>query len=239
MARIFPTSRRLGRILFAAAALALTGCALTPQNAQWGEADSPKENKVVFLRQTHVVHFAPDNDRLSDEESRLLDTFLSREAVGYGDRISLVPAATGHEARDERLALRRGEAVAAHLNSLGVRAAAPERTSFESADTVTVVVGRYVVIPPHCPDWRKPSEDDPSNTPSSNLGCATATNLGLMVADPGDLVYGQPAPVSDGDHDVYSVQRYRTGTIRMPHGAYEKTEDEFQKGTGIKDETKQ
>jgi pilus assembly protein CpaD len=103
---------------------------------------------------------------------------------------------------------------------------------------VTVVVGRYVVIPPHCPDWRKPSQDDPSNTPSSNLGCASATNLGLMVADPGDLVYGEPAPASDGDHDVYSVQRYRTGTIRMPHNAYE-PEDGFQKGTGIKNETKQ
>jgi len=92
-----------------------------------------------------------------------------------------------------------------------------------------------VVMTPQCPDWRKPSEDDPSNTPSSNLGCATETNLGLMVADPRDLVVGKDIAPSDADHNDYAVRRYRQGTYKVPHSAFETTRDNFSKGTGIEE----
>jgi len=79
-----------------------------------------------------------------------------------------------------------------------------------------VVVERYVVTPPDCPNWTKPPYGDHSNTPASNFGCATATNLGLMVADPRDLVIGRSLGPPRGDPALYGYSRYRVGKPRKP-----------------------
>ncbi len=50
-----------------------------------------------------------------------------------------------------------------------------------------------------------------NNTRSSNFGCATATNLGLMVADPGDIVAGRDPGLMDGEFTARSIERYRKG----------------------------
>ena len=47
---------------------------------------------------------------------------------------------------------------------------------------------RYVAGLPGCPDWSKKVIDNTYNTNHSNFGCATQTNLGLMIVDPADLV---------------------------------------------------
>ena len=52
-------------------------------------------------------------------------------------------------------------------------------------------VDREVILP-GCPDWSRDPGFDPRNLPLSNLGCANAYNLGLMVADPGDLAPRRP-----------------------------------------------
>ena len=72
-----------------------------------------------------------------------------------------------------------------------------------------VTVGRYVVTPPNCPDWTKPATGDPGNNVSSNFGCATTANLGLMIADPGALVRGYAAGPGDGEMLAKGVQNYR------------------------------
>jgi pilus assembly protein CpaD len=77
--------------------------------------------------------------------------------------------------------------------------------------SVTVTVGRYVATPPPCPNWEKPPGYDWANTPMSNLGCATASNLGLMLADPGDLVRGREVGASDGTAQAKAVEQFRTG----------------------------
>ena len=76
-----------------------------------------------------------------------------------------------------------------------------------------VTVGRYLVVPPRCPNWAKPSQRDPLNQPASNFGCATTVNLGLMVADPADLVRGRTLGPADGSASMLSIQRYRAGQV--------------------------
>ncbi len=44
---------------------------------------------------------------------------------------------------------------------------------------------------PSCPDWSRRSDEDFSNRPSSNFGCADAVNLAAQVADPADLIVGR------------------------------------------------
>jgi len=48
----------------------------------------------------------------------------------------------------------------------------------------------YVVVRPGCPDWTDGPDWVLQNKNSSNFGCATANNLGLMLANPADYVHG-------------------------------------------------
>lgn len=210
---------------------AVSGCSPTPTDAQWTAADATvKENRVVFLRQTFDVHFEPGADRLSPEEQRRLAAFLDQEGIGLYDELTL--AVAGDSGGGAGLSARRRAAVAAFLNSRHLKSA-PAPGEGAPVDQVTLVVGRYIVVPPNCPDWRKPSDEDPQNTSSSNLGCATTTNLGLMVADPRDLIAGKEQGPSDAENNAWAIQRYRDGYYKVPASAYEKEPGNFAKGTGI------
>lgn len=223
-------------IAFVAFAGGLVACAPSLQNSQWSGAESPKHNQVLFLRQSYDVRFDPGKDSLSPAEKKRLADFIAREDIDLNDEITLASGNDG-DTKNAGLAARRAASVAAYLRTFHLKSAADgERTA--PADQVALSIGRYVVVPPQCPDWRKPSEDDPSNTPSSNLGCATETDLGLMVADPRDLVVGKDLAPSDADHSDYAVQRYREGKYKQPHDAYESTPDNFGPGTGIQDQKK-
>jgi glycosyltransferase involved in cell wall biosynthesis len=60
-------------------------------------------------------------------------------------------------------------------------------------------------------DWSRQSGTDFANLPHSNFGCATQTNLGLMVAEPRDLVRGRPLAPADGVREAEAIARYRAG----------------------------
>ena len=83
---------------------------------------------------------------------------------------------------------------------------------------IRVVVERYVVTPPPCPNWTSPPTGDHGNQPGSNFGCADATNLSLMVADPRDLVIGRPLGPAQGDPAFAAALRYRQGKVKDPSG---------------------
>ena len=89
-------------------------------------------------------------------------------------------------------------------------------TAREASMRTLQIVGRYVVIPPKCPDWTKQSGADPSNRVSSNFNCATTSNLGLMLADPGDLIRGRPKGPGDGVAASRLVRKYRDGKVAEP-----------------------
>jgi hypothetical protein len=48
---------------------------------------------------------------------------------------------------------------------------------------------------------------------SSNFGCTTAINLGLMVAHPADLASGLPPGLAAGRPAVSAVERYLSDTV--------------------------
>ena len=74
-----------------------------------------------------------------------------------------------------------------------------------------VYVGRYAAVTPSCPDWRKPTASDYTNTQSSNFGCSTALNFAQMLADPGDVLRGQRMGPADGARAAIAVRNYREG----------------------------
>ena len=213
--------------------LGLSACApsLGPQpNLGWIEASSPKQLEVDRAEYRHSVYFPTDSSALAaDQRDRLL-TFLRTVQPGPRDSIRL----EGHA--DERatelynleLAAHRAERVQAFLEEAGYGDLTVTATALGEAlpavpstgpaawqlnRRVEVVLERYLVTLPGCPDWSRESGTDFANLPFSNFGCATEANLGLMVAEPKDLVRGRPLGPADGIQQAEGIVRYRTGEV--------------------------
>jgi pilus assembly protein CpaD len=194
----------------------LMAAACTPESGRWTPTESPKANKVDFVTMAHEVHFAPGATAQTPAETKALSEFLNSIAFGYGDEVTIDVGPRGGNAVAEALAAKRLEAVTATLRRLRAHAQLASRPTVDGAlsrNAVIVTVGRYVVTAPNCPDRTKPESDDFTNTTQSNFGCATATNLGLMVANPGDLVHGTVPGPADGEFATRGVQLYRSGGI--------------------------
>lgn len=72
-----------------------------------------------------------------------------------------------------------------------------------------------VVVLPACPDWSAwPNYSTFHNQPYSDWSCATAVNLGMMVANPADLVRGRVPGQADGTVMARSVEAYRKGRTK-------------------------
>ena len=230
-----PQPRRARPLLWASIlGLGLTACSpasLQPnQNLGWLEAGSPKQLEVERAEYRHAVYFATDRAEITGFEQDRLLAFLASVQPGSRDTIRL----EGHA--DERatdlynieLAARRAAAVRTLLDEEGLAAASVTSSAFGEAlpadpgsnaeawrenRRVEVVLERYLVTLPPCPDWSRQSGTDFANLPHSNFGCATQTNLGLMVAEPRDLVRGRALAPADGVHQAEGIVRYRTGKV--------------------------
>lgn len=220
--------------LFVLALASLGACA--PMNSDidttrgWLSASSPKELEVDHAQYRHVIHFDTDREDIrADERDRLL-AFIKAVQPTSQDSIRV----EGHA--DERandiynidLAARRIDSVMQFLSKSGLdkdkiqASAFGERLpaslgSHEQAWSrnrrVEIVLERYVVTPPACPDWSRRSGVDYANRAHSNFGCATETNLGLMIANPRDLVRGRKLGPADGVHQAEGIVRYRKGQL--------------------------
>jgi pilus assembly protein CpaD len=194
--------------LLLGSALTIPGCG--SQEQYFTPSAAPKENRVDWITYRHQIGFDANGAALSNGERARFEKFLSEIDVGYGDQVAL--ALTGAPGQATQMADRRLEAVKGFLRNRAIDAAvAPSAQQGAWDGSVAVVVGRYVVTPPHCPNWEKDPGYDFNNTESSNLGCATTTNLGLMVADPGDLVRSRRVGPADGTAQAKAIEKYREG----------------------------
>lgn len=199
-----------GKIYLAILLLSLGAC--TREEAAWTAAEAPNRLQVDWRSEAFVASFPSGAAQLAPDERAKLGRFLDASLRTGDERITLSPPPDA----DRALTGRRID----HLRQI-VAAAAPRRPvtvapvadSRLSSGTALVVIGRYVVSTPSCPNWRKPSGIDAANQPSSNLGCANESNLGLMVADPGDLVAGRELDRADGEAMNHGIRRYRDNKV--------------------------
>ena len=194
----------VGAGVLLAVGLAFAGCA--PQTSQWSPVEAPRHSKITLVRLAHPVQFRPNEDRLNPAEAARLGAFIRDNNVGYGDQILLIGG-------NGALAQRRQEAVAHVFARGGLRVYRDVQVEGMTAaqNELRVLVSRHVITPPACPNWSKRADEDFGNTGSSNIGCATETNLGLMVANPSDLVSGHPLSPADGELSAFRVESYRKG----------------------------
>jgi pilus assembly protein CpaD len=205
---------RLGALALLAALTA--GCSASPEEARGTNA--PKASQTRLVDRSLTLRFPRGTTRLSPSEVDRLAGFLREVELRRGE---LVVLGNG----DDRgpLGGARRTQVAEQIRNAGavpVQGVSPPRGAEGAAidpDTVIVSVPRHEVVPPACPDWSD-APDRVTNLPSSNFGCATATNLGLMVADPRDLVSGRVPGAADAAVAARSVQAYRRGKPSGPEG---------------------
>jgi hypothetical protein len=103
-----------------------------------------------------------------------------------------------------------------HTAAFGERvpaAAGSDPAAWQQNRRVELVLERHLVQLPPCPDWSRESGLDYANLPGSNFGCATQTNLGLMIDNPSDLARGRKLAPADGIHAAEGIVRYRTGEV--------------------------
>ncbi|HYM01606.1 MAG TPA: CpaD family pilus assembly lipoprotein [Stellaceae bacterium] len=184
--------------------LALAAC--TPETSEWTETEAPKELHVDHVRLRHIANFAPNTDNLAAGETEKLTEFLETAEVTPEDRVYFEPA------ENDRLSAARIGKLTRELSRHGVGAATlPAVANGVPPNHMNIYVDRYVVTPPKCPNWTEPAIGIHTNGVSSNFGCADATNLGLMVANPRDLVIGRRPGAPEGDPALAGIDRYRRG----------------------------
>lgn len=194
--------------LFALPALfALAAC--QPGVAEYTTAQAPNYLTLDSAASEHAFRFLPGSDRLFRSDRARLLRLAAIGAIRPSDRVLV--AAAGPPA----LAARRTRAIADALLRYGV-VALPVTLSDLPPNRALVEIGRTTVELPPCPNWSERPYSEFTNQPSSNFGCATAVNLGLMVASPADLARGLPLAPADGEPAANAVTRYLTDKVYPP-----------------------
>jgi pilus assembly protein CpaD len=187
--------------------------------------------RAVAVEYGHVVHFATDQATLAAGEALEIRSFLdalprdrrlTARIVGHADQ-------RASSAHNQELSVRRAAAVAEVVRAAGygsaavttvavgesMAAASPQDGRGLARDRqVEILLRGEEIVLPGCPDWSRDPGFDPLNLPLSNLGCANAVNLGLMVADPADLRFGYPTAPADGVREAEAITRYRSDKVR-------------------------
>ncbi|QIG79145.1 CpaD family pilus assembly protein [Stakelama tenebrarum] len=195
---------RLALPALLAPALLLSACGGTYN----GGVDSI--HQPVVTRSDYAFDLATAGPGLATGEAERLAGWMASLRVGYGDVIAI-------DDGDMYPGARRDIAEQAARYGLLISDQAPVTTGAIAPGTVRVVVTRMTASVPGCPDHSREYQPDFSASTSSNFGCAVNSNLAAMVANPGDLVRGQPgSQVSDPVLSTRAIQTYRD---KEPTGA--------------------
>jgi pilus assembly protein CpaD len=184
------------------ALLALAGCV-----TDYTKSEAPNNLRIDGAERRVELAFVPGSARLarSDAIQQLVNSGRLRAA----DRVTI--AAAGPPG----LAEQRKAAVERELLRYGIVAEAVPGENI-SANRAILDIGRYTVTLPPCPNWSSPPQAEYTNAHDSNWGCAAATNLGLMVAQPADLVSGRPLGRADAGPATIAVNRYLADRVKTP-----------------------
>jgi pilus assembly protein CpaD len=182
--------------------LALAACA-----TDYTKSEAPNNLRVDGAETRVDLSFVPGSARLARADA--IQQLVSTGRIRPADRVTI--AASGSQS----LAEQRVTAISRELLAYGIVAdTSPLETA--PANHAIVGIGRYAVTLPPCPNWSQSLSADFTNAFTSNYGCANATNLGLMVASPADLVSGRTLGPADGQPAVMAVQRYLNDKVKPP-----------------------
>jgi pilus assembly protein CpaD len=193
--------------LFAiAAVVGMSACTLPER-----PADYRKAHPIVVQPETRVLSIMSrlEAEALAPEDQFAFDRFMRDYNMRASGFIGLqVPgnSASGIE-RKSRI-----EAMESLLTRAGVDRRMirelPSGEGEQGAIIVSFTTNKAIV--PECGDWSKSSSYNWANRRSPNYGCATQRNLGLTIANPGDLKKPADMEPLDGTRGASIYEPYRT-----------------------------
>jgi pilus assembly protein CpaD len=185
--------------------LLLAGCAPA---SSYTETEAPKRITLDTSTTQLDLRFAPGSAALALPDAARLRQAAASGGIKQTDRVTIAAAGTPYPAK-ERVA-----AVSALLLHYGIVPVSGAREA--PPNHAIVAVERTLVTLPPCPNWSRRPNSDFDNQASSNFGCATETNLGMMVANPSDLASGLPLGPAAGEPAAAAVNRYLNDKVELP-----------------------
>ena len=158
----------------------------------------------VVQRSDYTLDLEGAGYSLAPGEAQRLSGWLQAMNLRYGDKVSIDDGRDGTTGRDQ---------IAAEVSRYGMmlQDRAPVTSGAVAPGTVRVVVTRTSASVPNCPDYSRVYQPDYSASTTSNFGCATNKNLAAMVADPSDLVRGEPgSPTADPNTSSKAIGALRS-----------------------------
>jgi len=199
----------LPRLAAALALVALAACAYPESQKTVEETDYRARFPIGVESEIVETVFVGQGDQLTPAERDMLSQFVATYIDRGQKPLTILLGGTG-EARRAFAANIQATAVDQGLARsevlVGVDPSLP-------ADVVTASFISYTAVVPECGYWYEESYTNSDNSNSANFGCATQRNLGLMVADPSDLVEPSPFDPRDGPRTAIVIDLYRRGEI--------------------------
>jgi pilus assembly protein CpaD len=174
------------------------------------DAEAPKRLKLDSTTTQVDLRFVPGTANLSPADAAQLRRLAASGGINPADRVT-IQAAGGPDLAKQRVA-----AISSLLLNYSIVISAASVAKVP-ANQAHIEVSRTLVTLPACPNWSKPSGTDFGNQPSSNFGCATESNLGMMVANPSDLASGLPVGAPAGYPASAAVNRYLNDKVQLPN----------------------
>jgi pilus assembly protein CpaD len=202
-----PARARLGPVLAVLAGVTLLATCTEPVYQDYTQRFPIGTQPETVNLPAHFVSSADPFAGAAAAESfdTLVEAYLDR---GHGP---ITIAARAPDARGSRLAPARMEQLRQRLIAAGVPASAIrlQLASEGEPDTVTLSYERYTALVPTCGDWSARMDFNPLNIDYAGFGCAQQHNLGVMIADPADLVSMRRAQPSDTANVERVIRQYR------------------------------
>lgn len=173
----------------------------------------------VVSRTDYALDLNTSGYALAPGEDARLAGWLTTMRVGYGDTVSVDNPSGAAGVRDQ---------IGAQAASRGLLLAdtAPVTAGAIAPGTVRVVVSRATARVPNCPDFRgEEAGINFSARTTANYGCGINSTLSAMVANPVDLVRGQPGSDTLGPATaVKAIDAYRRAPVSGAGGQNLKSE---------------
>jgi pilus assembly protein CpaD len=176
-------------------------------------ACSPKQGELGDNLFPHAkwrqIPQSPENMVEVPRERDTLDDFIRKNRINVKDQIVV----QGGAGDSSRVAEGRVDAIRSEFARHGLVAseAAPAGGADAPAiNEVAVLIIRPVVIPPDC----SVPQPEPTLRPEQPWGCSVNAALGMMVADPLDLVEGRELGPGDPAQSSGAMRRYREDRIK-------------------------
>lgn len=183
--------------------------------ANYTGVEPQNRNEVEMVRIPFSVNFEEGSTSLSKMEISRLNYFLASSNITYGNEFSM-DFPLDRNGNLSEIDTKRLSYMSNLLKDSGIymsEAVTPYGME-PRANTGRLIVSKYVVTIPEC-GWSQPSYPNYENAPTSNLGCASQANLGLMIANPKDLLTGQSDGKTNAERAAFAVERYQNTVVTV------------------------